>query len=463
MADRPKRISKQGFAFLAELFPQEDLLTEPEHTAVFGADGGRGFTLPEAVVRPTQLSQIQALLQWANEERIPLYPRARATNLVGDCVPGRSGVVVSTLRMHSVVEFDPDDFVITVEPGMVTADLQAYVEKAGLFYPPDPASVKISTIGGNTATCAGGMRAVKYGVTRDYILGLEAVLPGGEVIHTGGRTHKNVVGLDLTRLLVGSEGTLAFITKIILKLLPKPESSASLLAGYASEEQALSAAREIFRAGILPSAMEFMGQGVMECLRLLKDVPWPETTKGALLLRLDGSPKPLEEELKQLSEVVSGTGPAFQAQGLGPEEEEPLWELRRLINPASFLKGPDKLADDITVPRGRVLQALAVLKEIETESGLPILVFGHLGDGNLHVNVMYDKAVPEQNQAAHKAKESILDMTVSLQGSLSGEHGIGRLKEPYMYKQIGARERDLMRRIKAVFDPHNIMNPGKAY
>lgn len=446
---------------LQALFPGEQCLFAPEQTAPFGADASRAFVQPWAVVRPGSLEQAAELLAFAHRERIPLFPRGRATNQVGDCVPAGGGIVVSTLCLDAV-EIDPEDFVAVAGPGAITADLADRAEAQGLFYPPDPASVRISTIGGNVATCAGGMRALKYGVTRDFVLGLTAVLPGGQVLRCGGRTHKNVAGLDLVRLLVGSEGTLAFLAEVILKLLPKPEATASVLAGFASEPEALAAARAVFRAGMLPAALEFLGSEVLDCLALAAPVPWPRATAAALLLRLDGSRAALAADLESLAAILRQAAATHLEQGLGSGREEPLWELRRLINPASFRVRPDKLSDDVTVPRGRLAAALAGIRQAGADAGLPVLVFGHVGDGNLHVNIMHDAAAGE-DAAARKAKSAILDLVLSLGGTMSGEHGIGLAKAAYLPRQIGPAELALMRRIKDQFDPRHIMNPGKAY
>ncbi len=457
-----KHLTSSQKKFLKDLFPGDACLLKPEETLVFGTDAGRMFAPPLAVVRPESQSQVVELLGFAHKEKIPLFPRAAGTNVVGDCVPQGGGIVVSTLLMNKILEVDPKDFVAVTQPGVVTHELQCRVREMGLFYPPDPASVRISTIGGNVSTNAGGMRAVKYGVTRDFVLGLTAVLPGGDVIQTGGRTHKNAVGLDLTGLLVGSEGTLAFITEIILKLLPLPQATGSVMAGYDALETALFAADKVFAAGILPVACEIMDEGTLKCLAEVKKTPWPDKTRAVLLFKLDGGTDALRKDMDRLAHVLKNTDPAYLAEGFGEEREEPLWELRRLVNPASFRLGPDKLSDDVTVPRGRVRDAVSGIRKIQEKLGLPILTFGHLGDGNLHVNIMYDAGAGEKDRAL-AAKDEILGLALGLGGTLSGEHGVGLAKAPYVDRQIGPRERGLMRSVKQCFDPHGIMNPGKAY
>jgi len=447
--------------FLRDTFPGDGCLLDAEAAAIFGTDASRLVGAPWAVVRPETEEQAVALLTWAHAGRVPLFPRARGTNVVGACVPLDGGVVVSTLRMNRVLDVDGNDFCAVVQPGVVTGDLQRELAARGLMYAPDPASVRVSTIGGNVATNAGGMRAVKYGVTREHVLGVRAVLPGGDVLRCGGRNHKNVVGLDLTRLFVGSEGTLGLFTELTLKLLPLPEATATVLAGYPGVDGALAASRAVLAAGILPAAMEFMAEAVLDAVARVGEVPWGPEVRAALLLRLDGGQDALVADLRRLDRVLGATGPVFLEHGMGADEER-LWEVRRLINPASFTIAPDKMSDDITVPRGRVGQALERIRAVAGQAGLTIMTFGHLGDGNIHVNVMYDAAAG-QTEAAANAKRAILAHVLALGGTMSGEHGVGLTKLPYLDEQLSPRERDLMRRIKAAFDPHGIMNPGKAY
>ncbi|SDK39889.1 glycolate oxidase [Maridesulfovibrio ferrireducens] len=457
----PEKLSKAQRKFLKELFPEGESGFSDGELLSCGVDASRKHAKPLALVKPHSVKQVSELLAWAQKERMPIYPRARATNKVGGCVPVKNGVVVSMLGMNSILDIDPQDFVAVVQPGVITADLQKSVEKQGLFYPPDPASLKISTIGGNISTCAGGMRAVKYGVTRDYVLGLEVVIPGGEVIHTGGRTHKNVVGLDLTRLMVGSAGSLGLITQATLKLLPLPETSASVLIGFENLPGCLKGAEAVFGCGILPTAMELMDRNTLKALKLHSDVPWPEETGGVLLLKIDGSSESVEADLRQIEKALSNEPTTFLEKGSG-EDQERLWELRRVISPAAFNLAPDKQGEDVAVPRGKVAQAIESYHEIGKKLGLVVMCFGHLGDGNIHVSVMYDKSAPGQSDNALKAKKAIFSSTLALGGTLSGEHGIGLTKADYLGMQIGDTELNLMHRIKDVFDPLKIMNPGKA-
>ena len=332
--------------------------------------------------------------------------------------------------MNRILDISPGDFTATVEPGVITGELQKILEAQNLFYPPDPASVNISTIGGNAATCAGGMRAVKYGVTRDYILSLNAVLPGGKTIRTGKPVHKNVAGLDLTRLLVGSEGTLGIITRLTLKLLPKPEATASLMVGFNTLDDCLRAAAFVFQAGFLPTAMEFMDHQVLAAItNVAPAVPWPDKTGGALLFRLDGSKAALAADLARLRTTLATCDPLFLEIGDTPATEETLWELRRLISPALYTVAPDKSNDDIAVPRSQVANAVNAFHSIGREHGLDILCFGHLGDGNIHVDIMYDAGKPQMKDKALAAKKQIYAKVLRLDGTLSGEHGIGMVKK----------------------------------
>lgn len=458
-------------ATLKALFPHDASLTT-EELCIFGSDASRLTGHALAVVRPENEEQLVELLRFANAYALPVYPRARATNVVGACVPTRPGIVISTLRMNRIIEINPQDFVAVVQPGVVTADLQRAVEAQGLFYPPDPASLGISTIGGNVGTCAGGMRAVRYGVTRDYVLGLRAVLPSGKVLACGSRCHKNVVGLDLVRLMVGSEGTLGCFSEITLKLLPRPEASASLLAGFADMSAALQAVERIFQSGTLPVALEFMGPEVLHCASLLRPVPWPDSVRAALLIRLDGDTQTLPSSMERLQQTIAGnqqrnttasSAPIWSSVGIGTEQEEPLWQIRRSINPASFRLKPDKLSDDVTVPRGSLHKALKRIRDIGQEYELTILTFGHVGDGNIHVNIMHDANNPDERANALAAKTRITDCIMHLNGSLSGEHGIGLTKYPYVHRQLSELERELMAGIKKLYDPIGIMNPQKAF
>lgn len=449
-------------SFLSALFPGDALALDAVTLAAFSMDASQKQAMPWAVVRPENTEQISALLKWAQAERMPIYPRARATNKVGETVPVCGGVVVSTLRMNKILDIDAGDFIAEVQPGVVTSDLAEQAARQRLFYPPDPASVRSSTVGGNVATCAGGLRAVKYGVTRDYVLGVEAVIPGGEVVTFGSRCHKDVVGLDLTRLFVGAAGTLGIVTKLTVKLLPLPEARASVLAVYDSPETAIGAAHAVFAAGILPAACEFMDQTTMAALHTLTGESWLSGAGGAILMQVDGLAEAVEAERAKVEAVLRQSGPMHVLVGSG-EEETKVWEMRRSLSQACFTIAPDKLSEDIALPRGHLPQAVRELHAIGQKHDVAIMIYGHLGDGNLHVNTMYDAADQAMAEQAANCRAEVVALALALGGTASGEHGLGLSKKHHLANQIAGTELDLMRRVKAVFDPHSIMNPGKEW
>ncbi len=450
-------LSKVQLKALKRILPLDALLLTPQEKLIYGSDAGGRFAMPWAVVRPQTVDQVQRIMHWAEQERIPIIPRARATNVVSACVPHMGGIVMSCLKMNRILSVDQRDFTAHVQPGVITYELQQAVRAKNLFYPPDPASLRVCTIGGNISTNAGGMHAVKYGVTGDYVLGLEVVLPGGELIRTGGRVHKNVVGYDLTSLLVGAEGTLGVIVGAWLKLLPLPSFSATILACFAEEAQAIAAVDKIFAAGMLPAAFEFMPAEVLSCLSGYTKMPWPESAGAALIIQVDGTEAKVEQDI---SFVSSQLAHALHLENARQNEQEHIWELRRLINPASFRLGPDKCSDDVCVPRSRILEAVEGIRGIACEYSLPVLVFGHVGDGNLHVNFMYDGSIKGMKNQVSRCRRETLRLVLELDGSISGEHGVGLSKKPFLTSQPGPGVLRLMRGIKKVFDPHNILNPG---
>lgn len=456
-------LSPEILRALRAVFPGDALITDPERALVFGADASRRFATPGAVVRPQNLEQIVELMRIAHHYGAPLYPRGRGTNRVGACVPEKPGIVVSCAKLDRIVDMSNEDFVAVCEPGVITGALQQAAKARGLLYAPDPASARYSTIGGNVAQNAGGMRALKYGTTRDWVLGVTAVLPGGTVARLGSRCHKDAAGLDLARLFAGSEGTLGFMADVTLKLLPHPEASASLMAAFSSEEDALTAARAVFASGILPVALEFMPEEVTRALEHVASVPWPKGSGAALLFSLDGSPEAVAADLSRLRRSVESARPSWTGEANTPADEESLWEPRRQVSQAAHFYGPSKLSDDIAVPRGKVGEAVARIRRLSQDAGLTVLAFGHLGDGNLHVSVMHDGADEAQARRAAEARQSVLAMALELDGTITGEHGVGMTKLNWLERMRGPETVALMRAVKAAFDPKGIMNPGKAY
>ena len=372
----------------------------------------------------------------------------------------RAGLVLSLERMNSILEIDEQDLIAVVEPGVVTGDLQQEVESRGLFYPPDPASHRFCTIGGNIAECAGGLRAVKYGVTRDYVLGLDVVLPTGELVRTGARTLKSVAGYDLTRLFVGSEGTLGIATRIILRLLPLPESVRTLSAFFGTVEGAASAASAVIAKRIVPRALEFVDQAA---LRAVEGYLKEDLSGGAaamLIVEVDGPSESTEREIALVEQVMEACGATRIVRAGTEAERERIWKARRSLSPALYTIKPKKLNEDIVVPRSRIPDILLAINGIAGKYGLLIVNFGHAGDGNIHANVMIDDSELEKGRAAVR---EIFQETLRLGGSISGEHGIGLAKSEYLPMELGPATINAMQKIKQALDPNNILNPGKIF
>lgn len=445
--------------YLKHTFGEDSVSFEPEVLRVYSSDASLKKGEIFAMVRPKNTEEVQELMRWADAERIAIHPRGRGTSLSGGCVPTVPGIVVSTLGMDKILDISKTDFVAEVEPGVNTAVFQAECDKLGLFYPPDPASGKATSIGGNVTTCAGGLRAVKYGVTRDYVIGCEIVLPGGKLLKLGRRCHKDVVGLDLTRFVVGSEGTLGIVTKLILKLIPKPESSASILVGYPTLDAALGSMGKVFAAGILPSAVEFMNETVLDILKQTGDSPWPAEVNSLLLFQIDGSKETLPLEISRLGAQLGDA--LWKVQGVGTEEENAIWAPRRRVSAASYVLGPDRIGGDMAVPRGQLLNAVRRFEAIAASNGKRLIAFGHAGDGNIHANLHYDASDPDDAARTMKTHHELDKAVLEFGGSISGEHGAGCLKD--VTHQLGENEQAIMHQIRAVFDPNGIMNPGKGY
>ena len=444
---------------LTRIFGEDGVIFDPAAMRVYASDASNIKGDVFAVARPVSTEQVREFMRWADAGRVAVHPRGRGTSLAGGCVPTVPGIVVSMLGMDRILDISPTDFVAEVEPGANTAEFQAAVEKKGLMFPPDPASARATTLGGNVCTCAGGLRAVKYGVTRDYVLGCEVVLPGGALMKFGGRTQKDVIGLDLTRFIVGSEGTLGIVTKLILKLIPRPSASASVLVGYASLDDALGSMAKVFAAGILPAAVEFMNETVLEILVRTGACPWPEKVKALLLFQIDGGLESIGLENARLAGQLSDA--LWKMEGVGKAEEDALWAHRRRVSAASYVLGPDRIGGDMAVPRGKLLAAVRRFEEIAAGNGKRLIGFGHAGDGNIHANLHYDASDSDDARRTLKAHHEMDEAVLEFGGSVSGEHGAGCLKNPGL--QLGREEHELMRRIRKLFDPNEILNPKKGY
>jgi glycolate oxidase len=362
--------------------------------------------------------------------------------------------------MRKIIEIDTKNLTVVVQPGVVTGKLQRELEFDGYFYPPDPSSLNTCTIGGNVATNAGGPKALKYGVTRNYVMAIEAVLPDGTVINVGSKTHKQVVGYDLKNLLVGSEGTLAIATRIRLKVLPLPEEVVTLLVMFRDLEASGTAVAKIISSKVIPRTIEFMDRSCLEAVERYKPTGIPSDAEAALLIEIDGYPGTIKKEAERVVNVCTSLGgQAVVAEDRSAQDR--LWEARRAISPALFHIKPTKLNEDIVIPRGNIPVMLRRLREFSEESGIQIINFGHAGDGNIHVNIMVDINDKEEHAKGLELVRRIFETTVELSGSISGEHGIGILKAPYLPLEIREREVALMKAIKQLFDPKGILNPGK--
>jgi glycolate oxidase len=439
--------------------------TDPGSRATYGTDALKRGAPADIVVLPGTTAEVAEVVRACAERRIPIVPRGGGTGYTGGSVPTHGGVVVSLERMNRILEIDEANLVAVVQPNVITADLQDAVEKVGLFYPPDPASLRQSVIGGNVAECAGGPRAFKYGTTKRYVLGLEAVLPTGEVVRTGGKVVKNVVGYDLTQLLVGSEGTLAIITEIILRLVPKPPLQRTLRATFPSVESSVEAVIRIIRARVVPAALELIDGDSLEAVARNLNVRSlaPEGTAALLLIEVDGIAEAADEEAVRVEQACREAGATEVLRARDEQERQELWRVRRELSLSLKTIASLKLNHDVVVPKGRIPELFALVRDIRERFGLRIPCFGHAGDGNIHVNIMVDKDDAAAVARAHEAEEMLFAGVVSLEGSISGEHGIGFAKARFLPLELSAEEIALMQRVKKAFDPDGILNPGKIF
>ena len=448
---------------LEAVLGRENFSTRAEDLVLYAYDGTNEEHRPEAVAWPGSTAEVSAVVSLSAEAGLPVVARGAGSGLTGGALPVAGGLVLAMSRFNRILSIDPANLTAEVEPGVVTADFQAAVEKVGLFYPPDPASREFSTLGGNAAENAGGTRAVKYGVTRDYVMGLEAVLGTGEIVKTGVRTPKGVVGYDLTRLLVGSEGTLAIITRLILRLLPKPESKKTVAALFDHLDAAARVVAAITAAGIVPTTLEFMDRAALDCVKTYAHLDLDPDDRALLLIETDGPEEQAEKEAEAVIRLCLEMKARSVKKAASQAEAETLWQARRAISPALFQAAPGKFNEDIVVPRSRIPDMVAETLAIGHRYGVAIINFGHLGDGNIHTNVMYDPAEPGRREAAEAAVEAIFKATLAMGGTLSGEHGIGTAKSAYIALELEPAVLSLMGRIKTAFDPKGILNPGKIF
>jgi glycolate oxidase len=430
----------------------------------YGTDALKRGHPADLVVMPGTTAEVSAIAELCNNARVPLVPRGAGTGYTGGAVPVQGGVVLSLERLNRILEIDEANLLAIVQPAVITGHLQEAVERIGLFYPPDPASLGRSSIGGNVAECAGGPRAFKYGTTKRYVLGLEAVLPSGEVVRTGGKTVKNVVGYDLTQLLVGSEGTLAIVTEIILRLMPLPPAHATMRATFTSVEAAVSAVIGIVRARVVPAVLELIDADSLTAVeRYFGQSLAPTGTQAMLIVETDGFESVVHDEIRQV-EAACRVAEATDVRIANDEtERQEIWRLRREMSYALRTIASLKFNHDIVVPKGRIPELFALIDRLRTTHAMRIPCFGHVGDGNIHVNLMVDKDDEAAVKRVPQVERELFEGVVALEGSITGEHGIGFAKARYLPLELSPQTIALMQRVKRAFDPNNILNPGKIF
>lgn len=436
-------------------FSPEDL-ERCSHDKYIGASN-----LPQAVAFPSDTQQIATILQFANTHQIPVTPRGAGVGYCGGATPVRNGIVLSLERMNQILEISSEDFIVITQPGVITAQLQAEVEKKGLFYPPDPAGRAESSIGGNISTNAGGPRCLKYGVTRDYILGLTVVLADGTICYLGGRTHKNKTGFDLCRFFVGAEGMLGIVTEAILKLIPLPPFRACLSAGFLSMTDAAKAIRSVFRSGLLPSAMELADKFTLQAAWKRTGSDIFKDSGAHLILELDGQEQSVCAEILQAHEHLLRAGARSLQIARGNNECENIWAVRREFSYGLRDTGLKKINHDIVIPRGKLEEYFEFTDSLQQKYGIPIACFGHAGDGNIHTNIMIKPDNQQQMEISRELTQTIFQQVLNWGGKITGEHGIGLSKLPWWKLATSPEERLLHQRIKKALDPQNILNPGK--
>ncbi len=438
-----------------------ELDLRPATLAQYAGDKWFATHLPDAVARPRSTKAVARILAFAHQHKIPVTPRGAGHGYVGGCVPVRGGIALSLERMKKIREINAPDFVAVVQPGVNTAEFQAAVEKLGRFYPPDPASRADNSLGGNIATNAGGPRCLKYGVTRDYVLGLEVVLADGSICKLGGRTHKNKTGFELHRLFVGSEGLLGVITEATLKLIPLPPFRANLAVGFSSMAAAVRALQAIFASGFLPCAAELADQFTLAAAAKRTGSKRLLGCKAHLIVELDGQETSVRPELVVVEKIVRQHRPLFVDRGFGQTQCEAIWQIRREFSYALRDTGLTKLNEDIVVPRGQLEALFQFAATLQQKYGLQLACFGHAGDGNIHTNVMVDYKQSGAKARAEKCLDALFRWVIAHGGSITGEHGIGLAKKRWWPQAVSAESRKLHGTVKRALDSHGILNPGK--
>lgn len=441
-------------------FPPERLLTDPVDCYAYAYDNSRNFKPPLAVIFPLTAEEVQAAVKLCNQHQVPLVPRGRGTGTAGGSVPEQGGVALSLERMNRVLKLDPDNRMAIIEPGVLNQDLQDALKPLGFFWPPDPSSAPYCSVGGNLATCAAGPHAVKYGVARDHVLGLKAVTGKGDLIKTGCYTTKGVVGYDLTRLVVGSEGTLAVIVEATLKLTPLPRAVGGITAQYRDTTSCAHAIAAIMAQPFVPSALEFLDNNALNLIRNRHPGMLPEDMRALLMIEVDGS----ESEIVEATEAIIN---ACQLDGLieakKADDTKALWAARKALSPLLRDVAPKKINEDVAVPVSRLPELLGGIEKLAASHRIANVNFGHAGNGNIHVNLLVNPDDAEEMARAETCLDEVFSLVLSLDGTLSGEHGVGITKRPFVDREIDETTLNVMRAVKHTLDPANILNPGKLF
>jgi len=458
-------VSEQIIRELTEVVGPAYVHTDPVDLQCYAFDATFEEWRPDIVVRPATTAEVAGVLTICNRARLPVIARGMGSGLAGGTVPAQfGGLVLSLTRMDHILEIDEQNMTATVEAGVITADLQTAVEARGLFYPPDPSSIKHSTLGGNVACNAGGPRCLKYGVTKDYVMGVKAVLADGRILAAGGKPIKYVTGYDLPALLIGSEGTLAVITEVLLRLIARPTVTMTGMAVFHDLDQASQAVNKVLQAGFLPATLEIMDDTTIHTVEEYLHLGLPLDAAAILIFESDGRDRAVvQAELDGMAGLFRSAGASEVRVAQSEEERNALWRGRRSVSPSLARRRPNKLGEDISLPRSAIPEAVRRIKAIGRQYGLPIAIFGHAGDGNLHPNIMFDRRDAEEWARVQKASAAIFAVALELGGTLTGEHGVGLLKRPYLEGDVGATAVDVMRAIKRALDPNGILNPGKIF
>lgn len=442
---------------------KEHIMTEFEDRYCYSFDSTFINALPDLVIQPSSTAEIAAICRIAYANNIPLVTRGAATGLSGGAVPVKGGIVLETTRLNNILLIDKVNCFAVVEPGVITQDYLAAVEQAGLFYPPDPASSKMSTFGGNIAECAGGPRGVKYGITRDYLLGLEIVLPDGSIVQTGNPVDGDMSGPDWTMLFCGSEGTLGIITKIIVKLTHKPQAKQTMLATFHAIEDAATTVSTMMASGVIPTTLEIMDNLTIQAVENFLNIGLPVEAGAILLIEVDGDPRAVEKHVRHVLKVCEDCNAASVKLAKTAAEADALWKARRSVSPACGKLNPTKISEDATVPRSRIPEMVSAVQAIAKKYNLKMVIFGHAGDGNLHPNILSNKHDKAEMARVEKAVQELFQAALKLGGTLSGEHGIGYLKAPFLVWETGEEGFRFGKAVKQAVDRKSLMNPGKMF